>query len=198
MVGQVILEEKLAIVVDKEQKKKDIALASKALILEHGINNITVAQIAKAAGIGKGTVYEYFKNKEDIVFELIDVLMQEHNEQKRIELDKSTSTREKVKKFFTFFYNDKDHELREIYKEFIAITLMNPSKDLVVFQTECYEFYAKWMKEILTSQSDEMILGLFAYVKGIYIMSVTTNVVTHLEEKINSHIDMLFDLMEKK
>jgi len=192
------LEVKLAIVVDKEQKKKDIALSCKALILEFGINNITVSQIAKAASVGKGTIYEYFKNKEDIVFELIDVLMQEHNEQKRIELEKSTSTREKVKKFFDFFYNEQDYELREIYKEFIAISIMNPSEELLTFQTECYEFYAQWMKDILSSQPDDLILGLFASVKGMYMMSVTTNAVTNLEEKINSHIDILFDLMEKK
>ncbi|WP_434658776.1 TetR/AcrR family transcriptional regulator [Sulfurimonas sp. NW9] len=73
----------LAIIVDKEQKKKDIALGTKALILKDGINNITIAQIAKAANIGKGTVYEYFKNKDEVVFELVEILMQEHNERKR-------------------------------------------------------------------------------------------------------------------
>ena len=72
----------MAIIVDKEQKKKDIALGTKALILEHGISNLTISQIAKAANIGKGTVYEYFKNKDEIVFELVEILMDEHNLQK--------------------------------------------------------------------------------------------------------------------
>ncbi|GFI48422.1 HTH-type transcriptional regulator BetI [Lachnospiraceae bacterium] len=31
------------------------------------LNNLTVAEIAAKAGIGKGTVYEYFQNKEDVI-----------------------------------------------------------------------------------------------------------------------------------
>ena len=38
-------------------------------LLDDGIslNNIKVADIAKTAGIGKGTVYEYFENKEEVI-----------------------------------------------------------------------------------------------------------------------------------
>jgi len=100
------LEIILAIIVDKEQKRKDIALSCKELILENGINNLTVSQVAKSAGIGKGTVYEYFKNKDEIVFELVNVLMQEHNEIKEKKLLDVTSTKAKAKVFFDFFYND--------------------------------------------------------------------------------------------
>ncbi|MCM1134988.1 MAG: TetR/AcrR family transcriptional regulator [Clostridium sp.] len=35
------------------------------------LNNLTVAEIAKKAGIGKGTVYEYFDNKEEMIAEAI-------------------------------------------------------------------------------------------------------------------------------
>ncbi len=34
---------------------------------DSNIENIKVSDIAKAAGIGKGTVYEYFKNKDEII-----------------------------------------------------------------------------------------------------------------------------------
>ncbi len=74
----------MAIIVDKEQKKKDIALSIRELLLNNGINNITISQIAKNASIGKGTIYEYFSNKNEIVFELVEILMQEHNEKKKL------------------------------------------------------------------------------------------------------------------
>ena len=60
-------------VVDKEQRRKDIALACLDLIHEVGIKKLTVAQVAQTAGIGKGTIYEYFENKDDIVFEIINM-----------------------------------------------------------------------------------------------------------------------------
>ena len=197
----------MAIIVDKEQKKKDIALATKALILSKGISNITISQIAKAAGIGKGTVYEYFKNKDEIVFELVEILMQEHNKQKEAQLNKLTSTREKVKKFFGFFYVDEDQELREIYKQFTAIALSNTNKEMLDFQTQCYFLYEQWMEAIIQEgiknkelklEVKELIMGIFAFAQGAFIMSVTTSAIENLQQKIDTQIDMLFDLMEER
>jgi AcrR family transcriptional regulator len=197
----------LAIIVDKEQKKKDIALATKVLILSEGINNITISQIAKAAGIGKGTVYEYFKNKDEIVFELVEILMQEHNKQKEAELSQLPSTREKVKHFFSFFYVDRDKELREIYKQFTAIALSSTNEDMLNFQTECYILYENWMESIiqegiqnkeLKPEAKDLIMGVFAFAQGVFIMSVTTNAIKDLQQKIDTQIDMLFDVMEER
>ena len=197
----------MAIIVDKEQKKKEIALGAKQLILQEGINNITIAQIAKAANIGKGTVYEYFKNKDEIVFELVEILMQEHNARKEKQLAGHESTREKVKSFFNFFYIDEDEELREIYKQFTAIALTSANAEMIAFQTECYTMYEKWMETIieegiakkeLNSEAKELVMGIFAFAQGTFIMSVTTSVITDLQQKIDMQIDILFDLMEKK
>ena len=197
----------MAIIVDKEKKKREIALSCKELILENGINKLTVSQVAKSAGIGKGTVYEYFKNKDEIVFELVNILMQEHNEIKKKKLLNVSSTKEKVKVFFDFFYNDEDFELRELYKDLTAITLINKNKNMIIFQTECFEVYVNWIEKImeegvakkeLTIDSKELIMGLFAYTQGIFIMSVITNSVENLKDEINSQIDTLFTLMEVK
>ncbi|WP_434581504.1 TetR/AcrR family transcriptional regulator [Sulfurimonas sp. NW15] len=189
----------MAIIVDKEQKKKDIALGTKALILKDGINNITISQIAKAANIGKGTVYEYFKNKDEIVFELVEILMQEHNERKEKQLSLHVSTREKVKSFFSFFYADEDQELREIYKQFTAIALSSTNEEMVAFQTECYTLYEKWMENIieegiekneLKSEAKELVMGIFAFAQGTFIMSVTTSAIEDLKQKIDTQIDI--------
>lgn len=51
-----------------EDKKKKIFDAVCILLSEiQNPRDITVAQIARNAGIGKGTVYEYFKSKNDII-----------------------------------------------------------------------------------------------------------------------------------
>ena len=75
------------------------------------------------------------------------------------------------------------------------------------FQTECYILYEKWMQRIidegvksneLKSEAQELIMGIFAFAQGAFIMNVTTNAITDLQQKIDNQIDMLFDLMEKK
>jgi len=80
----------MAIIVDKIQKRQDIALSCKSLVLENGIKNLTISQIAKTAGVGKGTIYDYFKNKEDLVFEIVYSLMQKHI----VKLEKKIATAE--------------------------------------------------------------------------------------------------------
>ena len=51
---------------EAERKKKILTSATK-IIGEKGFQNATIAEIAKEAGIGDATIYEYFKNKEDLL-----------------------------------------------------------------------------------------------------------------------------------
>jgi AcrR family transcriptional regulator len=55
----------------RERKKaavrSQIIAAAIELFSRNGIENVTVDQIAEGADIGKGTVYNYFQTKEDIV-----------------------------------------------------------------------------------------------------------------------------------
>jgi len=52
--------------VNREEKKKIIARAALDLFVLKGFASTSVDQIAIAAGVGKGTLYEYFETKTDI------------------------------------------------------------------------------------------------------------------------------------
>jgi len=197
----------MAIIVDKVQKKRDIALSCKELFIKHGIKDLTISEMAKSAGIGKGTIYEYFKNKEEIVFEIVNILMQEHSKKLLVEIDNLKGTKDKIKKFSEFFYNKDDYELREIYKEFISITLINPNYEMIEFQTQCNERYYDWFKEIiqdgidrkkLIPESIELSRGIFAMSKGMFIISRTTTTVNNLKLELDIFIDTIFKLLEVK
>lgn len=55
----------------KESKKNIILDAAFALFMKRGYAKVKVIDIAESAGIGKGTVYEYFKSKDEILMELV-------------------------------------------------------------------------------------------------------------------------------
>ncbi len=197
----------MAIVVDKVQKRKDIALSCKSLFIKQGINKLTISQIAKEAGVGKGTIYDYFKNKEDIVFEIVNILMQEHNHIKEKNLANLFSTKEKIKQFFSFFYSDEDKELRELYKEFVSISLVNPNEEMIHFQTNCFENYHRWFEQILQEGVDKGEItpkalhfskGLFATAEGIFIANVATKAIEDIQKELDLYIDTLFSLIEVK
>ena len=52
--------------IDREKKARDIVEVALTLFSQKGYSATSVEQIAEAAGIGKGTVYDYFDTKEDI------------------------------------------------------------------------------------------------------------------------------------
>ena len=56
-------------IVDKQERKKQIALVALGVFAEKGFESASISQIAEAAGIGKGTVYEYFDSKEELIHE---------------------------------------------------------------------------------------------------------------------------------
>ena len=60
-------------IVDKEEKKRGIIMAAMQVFSEKGVVKTKMADIAKAANIGKGTIYEYFKNKDDIFINLFEM-----------------------------------------------------------------------------------------------------------------------------
>jgi TetR/AcrR family fatty acid metabolism transcriptional regulator len=49
------------------ERKKGILTSAIKIIGEKGFQNATIAEIAKDAGIGDATIYEYFRNKEDLL-----------------------------------------------------------------------------------------------------------------------------------
>ena len=53
--------------IDKTQRKTEIALVALDLFAEHGFEAASISQVAQAAGIGKGTIYEYFTSKDDLI-----------------------------------------------------------------------------------------------------------------------------------
>ncbi|MCD6172458.1 MAG: TetR/AcrR family transcriptional regulator [Sulfurimonas sp.] len=195
----------MAIIVDKVQKRKNIALACKNLFINNSIKSLSVSEIAVVASIGKGTLYNYFNNKEEILFEIVNMLVKEHDIQKRVNLSKESSVKGKIKVFSSFFYSEKDKELRELYKKFVSISLDSPSQEMKDFQTKHTEYYYEWMGEIIQNGVDkgeiipislDLLSTFFAVGEGLFIASNTTNQIDNIEEKINFQIDTLFRLIK--
>jgi AcrR family transcriptional regulator len=61
----------------KEQTRRAIADAAKRLFLERGFDQVSVAQVARAADVSEQTVFNYFPTKEDLVYERMDTFEQE-------------------------------------------------------------------------------------------------------------------------
>ena len=196
----------MAIIVDKEKKRTDIACACKDILLEYGIKNLTISHIAKTAGIGKGTVYEYFENKEDIVFEIITSFITEHEKELYKIIDLDISTKEK---FFHFFYHihnaDNSHQQLNIYREFLAISMTSGTQEMIDFNIECRKKFTNILHQITQAGIDKgeiheeakgIVSALITFELGLIIGTHTA--ARNPKEDIETFLNALFILLERK
>jgi AcrR family transcriptional regulator len=62
---------------ERYSRQQDILRAARDLFLLRGYHNTTLEQIARHAEFGKGTIYNYFKCKEDLLCGIVDQLADE-------------------------------------------------------------------------------------------------------------------------
>lgn len=74
---------------DRDEKKKVIADAAISVFAEKGIARAKMIEVAEAAGIGKGTIYEYFRSKEDLFEYAVNRFFEIFNAQLYHELEKT-------------------------------------------------------------------------------------------------------------
>ena len=196
----------MAIIVDKEQKRTDIACACKEILLENGIKNLTISHIAKTAGIGKGTVYEYFENKEDIVFEIITVFISEYEQRLLDVLKKDISTKEKIFYFLYIGFEDEESKRQlTLYREFLAIAMTSGTEEMVAFNIECRNKFALLITDIfkdgmqrgdICEGLEHLTSALLSFKLGLIVETQTANLDTQRE--ITNFLNLFYTLIEKK
>ena len=110
------------------EKKEKIICAGFELICEKGYYNTNTAEIAKAAEVSTGIVYQYFKDKHDILIEGIKLyansifypMLSEAHEKKEIKISKKdfpVILENMIRKFI------KNHKLSKVaHEEIMAMT----------------------------------------------------------------------------
>jgi len=98
-------------IVDRERKRREIAIAALEIFTDNGFETASMSQVAAAAGIGKGTIYEYFSSKEELVVFSIMTTVEEMMFQVEKLLDEIDDPVEKLKSYvystMEVFVNDK-------------------------------------------------------------------------------------------
>ena len=132
------------------EKKEKIIKAGFELICEKGYYNTNTAEIAKAAGVSTGIVYQYFKDKHDILVEGIkryasDIFYPMLHITSDIKIDKNNLDAVLRNMIKTFIEN---HKLSQIaHEEIMAMT--HSDKEIAEFFQENEMAMTKNISEIL-------------------------------------------------
>ena len=118
---------------NQEGKKEQIIVAAMILFAKKGFAKTSVADIAKEAGIGKGTTYEYFKGKEQLFFVTFEWFIKNSEEAARISLTDLSlkSAAAKIKVFSQSVLNSlkESEEFYPLILEFWAATASSKYRD---------------------------------------------------------------------
>ena len=82
---------------DKNPKYDMILEAAVKVFAENGFRRSTISQIAREAGVADGTIYLYFKNKDDILVQFFEYKARQVFERFRQEVDRAGTSVEKLR-----------------------------------------------------------------------------------------------------
>jgi len=95
------------VISDYERKRTQEAIIkhAKQLIIEKsGIKDVTVEDIVRSVGLGKGSFYSYFKSKEECLYLVLETTISDVYEQIELLKKEKLSTTEKAEKFVRKVY----------------------------------------------------------------------------------------------
>jgi AcrR family transcriptional regulator len=82
---------------ENKDKKQRILAATLKLITDNGFHGTPVSMIANEAGVGAGTIYRYFVNKEAIINELYDQIQRDLHAATMANIPADVSVRDEFK-----------------------------------------------------------------------------------------------------
>jgi len=129
-----------------DDKRKDIIRAAVSVFKHKGYHKTTVRDIAKAAKISMGSLYDYISSKDDLLYLFYEIFILTYYQ-------KVVSITNNIK--------DPEKKLRVAYKTLLEVGFS--LEDEVLFGwTEAKNMKKNYLKEILTLEND-----LINYFKGI-------------------------------
>ena len=80
----------------RERQRRRILSAAENLFEERGIDRTTMAEVISASGIRPSTIYQYFSNKDEIVWAILGDVMEEVAAHARQSVDRATTGLDKI------------------------------------------------------------------------------------------------------
>lgn len=202
----------MARIIDKDEKRNEIARASIDLFSEKGIAQTSMDEIAKSAGIAKGTIYLYFKNKEEIMFAIWDMLSQQHDEAYARRITSDMNAKEKILGFFDFTACERDHDKEQmltLYQHFVSSMLVDKTGLYTAyfesFFEEDYKFISGCLREGIAKGEFEIdnvdLLShtIIMLLKGVLVRAKASNMGFYeAQQTLIQHIVYLLEQCTRK
>jgi TetR/AcrR family fatty acid metabolism transcriptional regulator len=176
--------------IEKNNKYHQILEAAVKVFARQGFHQSTVAQIAKEAGVADGTIYLYFKNKDDILVQFFSVRAKQVFESFREAVDAAENSTDKLRNLvrchLAEFQRDKDGAV--VYQ----VETHQNSRLAEAQIREMSKMYRDLISEIIEQGQQEGAIR-----KDLYVGLVKRFIIGAVDEVINTwlHTEEDYDLV---
>jgi len=137
-------------------KSEAILRAAAKVFARSGYFNAKVSEVARTAGVADGTVYLYFKNKDDLLTSIFSWAMGEFLSRARAELADAVDPREKLRRFahLHLLLLEQERDVAIVFQ----VELRQSTKFMEQFSTTYLAEYLQMLREII---EEGQRVGLF-------------------------------------
>ncbi len=158
-------------IVNRQEKKEEILRAAFNVFARQGFNATKMIDIAREAGMGKGTIYEYFTSKKDIFSALFAFLFQDFDREFQKKLASTSDPIEKIKLIVQIYFVDFINQYGDFIKIVMDFWMAEVYRDKAAQAAEglnLADMYAGYTQLIADIISEGMEKGIFRRVDATH------------------------------
>ncbi len=186
----------------KEFRTAELLEAARTVFAKKGFHGATVDEIAAAAGVAKGTVYLYYRSKQDVYWGALEHGITELHNQIRTRLAQEETPEKKVREFIAIkvHYFEANREFFRIYFSELGSGFSHPAQMPRNFE-ELYLQQASLLEEAIRQgiergeireiRADTAAVAISDLIRGIIVQRL----LGWSKKDVESDINFVFDLV---
>lgn len=173
-------------IVNVEEKKQEIYKAATQVFFEKGYSDTTLGDIAKASKVGRSTIYQYFRNKEEIFHEVSISFFSELVSSLDEIITSDLSNVEKLKKMLSVFVFENGADTKRFFQLAKVLLFLKSSSN--IFENKFRFFYLSVQDmffqvidngiktgQIKSCDAEAMTLAVFGLAQSIILHTYLNN-----------------------
>jgi AcrR family transcriptional regulator len=136
----------------RERQRRRILDAAWKLFNERGIDRVTMAEITTGSGVQPSTIYQYFSNKDDIVWAIVGELMRESAERAKQTLKGAPNALARITALLELMADElaTERERVRFMAQFDAMYARDwPVERLLTLESQIYAQPFRWFAELI-------------------------------------------------
>ena len=158
-------------------KKKEIISSAIKIVNEKGYAKATMEEIAAELLMTKGSLYYYFKNKEDLIFKCHEMVLIQASEEQQNQYEQNLSNEEKLRNMIAIHIQYAIEE-KETFNMLIQPEHTFSSEQLSAILAKRNE-YAKWFDRVI---ADGIEMGEFTVVDSKVVRMIILGAMNWLQQ----------------